>query len=56
MNFELDNLVWPVLSITAQGCITDAHSLPEITEKMVCGVGVRPPYTIFSEYSWNFAL
>jgi hypothetical protein len=28
--------------ITAQGCIADAHSLPEITEKMVVRGGVRP--------------
>jgi hypothetical protein len=29
-------------NITAQGCIADAHSPPEVTEKMVVRGGVRP--------------
>jgi hypothetical protein len=38
-------------SITAQGCVTDAHSLPGITEKKVVCAGVRPhTQTFFRDF------
>jgi len=35
------------ISITARGCIADAHSLPGITEKMVVRGGAQPFFRDF---------
>ena len=40
--FCRENHLGEVLSITAQGCIADAHSLPDVTEKKGVRGGVRP--------------
>jgi hypothetical protein len=49
-------LITEIPNIAAQGCISAAHLLPEITEKWLCVGAYAPTHNHFSGFYWNFAL